>query len=90
MQNKKEEIQIAIQGKMRDIGKLINEYETLGGKVTNITLMKYDDDEYHHMAMNGIGKEIGELIFSNEHVSEIVEGHTILEMISDVIEEDEQ
>lgn len=89
MQNKKEEIQIAIQGKMRDIGKLIDEYEKLGGTVTNVTLLKYDDDEHHRMAMNGNGKEIGKLIFSNEHVSEIIEGHTILEMISDIIEEDE-
>ena len=89
MQNKKEEIQIAIEGKMRDIGKLIDEYETLGGKVTNVTLWKYDDNEYHRMAMNGNGKDIGELIFSNEHVLEIVEGHTILGMISDIIGEDE-
>lgn len=90
MQNKKEEIQIAIEGKMRDIGKLIEEYETLGGEVTNVTLLKYDDNEHHHMAMNGTGEDIGELLFSNEHVSNIIEGRTFLDMISHIIEGEEE
>ena len=88
--NKKEEIQIAIQSEMTKIGKLINEYEKIGGKVTNVTLMKYDDEEYHHMAMNGTGKDVGELLFSNEHVSDIIEGHTVLDMLSHIIEGEEE
>ena len=88
MNNKQEEIQIAIQSEMSKIGKLIDEYEKTGGKVTNVTLLKYDDEEYHHMAMNGTGKDVGELLFSNEHVSEIIEGHTVLDMISRIIEEE--
>lgn len=90
MDNKKEEIQIAIQSEMTKIGKLIDEYEKIGGKVTNVTLLKYDDEEYHHMAMNGTGEDIGELLFSNEHVSDIINGHTILGMISHIIEEEEE
>lgn len=88
MNNKQDEIQIAIQSEMSKIGKLIDEYEKAGGKVTNVTLLKYDDEEYHHMAMNGTGKDVGELLFSNEHVSEIIEGHTVLDMISRIIEEE--
>lgn len=90
MQNKKEEIQIAIQSKMEQIGKLISEYETMGGKVVNATILKYDDEEYHHMALNGTGKDIGELLFSNEHISTIIEGHTFLGMIDDIITGEEE
>lgn len=90
MQNKKEEIQIAIQSEMEKIGKLIAEYEKLGGKVVNATILKYDDEEYYHMALNGTGEDIGKLLFSSEHISNIIEGHTLFEMIGSMVEEDEE
>ena len=78
MQNKKEEIQIAIQSELEKVGKLISEYEKLGGKVVNATILKYDDEEYYHMALNGTGEDIGKLLFSSEHISDIIKGYTLL------------
>ena len=89
MQNKKEEIQIAIQSELEKVGKLISEYEKLGGKVVNATILKYDDEEYYHMALNGTGEDIGELLFSSEHISGIIKGYTLFEMMGSMVEEDE-
>lgn len=90
MQNKKEEIQIAIQSEIEKIGKLISEYEELGGKVVNTTIFKYDDEEYYHMALNGTGEDIGKLLFSSEYISKIIEGYTLFGMMGSLFEEDEE
>ena len=78
MKNQKEEIRIAIQSELEKVDKLISEYEKLGGKVVNTIILNYDDEERYLMALNGNGKDIGDLLFSNEYISKIIERRTLL------------
>lgn len=88
MQNKKEEIRIAIRSELEKVDKLISEYEKLGGKVVNAIILNYDDEERYLMTLNGNRKDIGNLLFSNGYISNIIERHTLFEMIGSSVEED--
>lgn len=90
MQNKKEEIQIAIQSELKKVDKLISEYEKLGGKVVNAIILNYDDEERYLMALNGTRTDIGELLLSSEYISDIIKSSALSEMLDSLVEEDEE
>lgn len=81
MQNKKQEIELAIESKFVEVGSLIQEYENLGGKITCLTIANFDDEDSHYMAMNGVVEDIGNLLFNNEDVADAIMAYQIMQII---------
>lgn len=90
MQNKKQEIELAIESKVRSIAELINDYEDLGGKVTHLTMLKYDDSNYHMASVNGFGYDLQDLILGNEDIQKLLVGRILHESVGEFIDLEEE
>ena len=93
MNNKQEEIKLAIASKAREISKLVEEYESNGGKSVFLLMTRFDDGDTHNLSANGYGYDIRDLLLANEEINALVIGATLERVLKDAdieVREDEE
>lgn len=83
MNNKQEEIKLAIESKTRELSELIEEYESNGGKAVYLLLTNFDDEDAHTISANGYGYDLKELLFANEDIQTLIVGGTLERIMED-------
>lgn len=89
MNDKQVKLQKEIEYHMDTVRKLIDDYESDGGKATFIALSNLDDEEECMASINGYGGDLKDLIMSNEDLSILVIGSVLERIFKDDDMEDE-
>ena len=89
MNNKQVKLQKEIEYHMETVRKLIDDYESDGGKATFIALSNLDDEEECMASINGYGGDLKDLIMSNEDLAILVIGSVLERIFKDDDMEDE-
>ena len=88
MNDKQVKLQKEIEYHMETVRKLIDDYESDGGKATFIALSNLDDEEECMASINGYGGDLKDLIMSNEDLSTLVTGCVIENIFGNIETED--
>lgn len=83
MNDKQVKLQKEIEYHMETVRKLIEDYESDGGKATFIALSNLDDEEDCMASINGYGGDLKDLIMSNEDLAILVIGATLERVLKD-------
>lgn len=89
MNDKQVKLQKEIEYHMETVRKLIDDYESDGGKATFIALSNLDDEEECMASINGYGGDLKDLIMSNEDLAILVIGSVLERIFKDDDMEDE-
>lgn len=89
MNDKQVKLQKEIEYHMETVRKLIDDYESDGGKATFIALSNLDDEEECTASINGYGGDLKDLIMSNEDLAILVIGSVLERIFKDGDMEDE-
>lgn len=89
MNDKQVKLQKEIEYHMETVRKLIEDYESDGGKATFIALSNLDDEEDCMASINGYGYDLKDLIMSNEDIATLVTGSVLETILKDDDMEDE-
>lgn len=89
MNDKQVKLQKEIEYHMDTVRKLIEDYESDGGKATFIALSNLDDEEECMASINGYGGDLKDLIMSNEDLATLVIGSVLERIFKDDDMEDE-
>lgn len=93
MNNRQDEIKIAIESKAIELSKLMEEYDSNGGKPVYLLMTRFDDEDTHNISARGLGEDIKDLLFANEDINTLIIGgalERIMENAEIEVREDEE
>lgn len=87
MENKRNEIQISMSSKLKELMKLASEYDELGGQASFIGILNFDDDEQIQSAINGEFMKLASIVGSNDDLMQIVVASHIIQDLPEMEDE---